>query len=178
MDDSPTLARKLGMTEHLSPLLRKTRQLGLAPVDLAALAVLRGCAYYDHGAPPPRVVVSRDQLPDVELAIALLHPGMPYDPQRIRLGAAMLASLDNRAEDVAWLAKTERCEPVVRAVAEAGGAFEPSNSFWVQLLARLPPGLPMRPGVMPHRTRFVAMTGVTRRGSGTVATWIRPFCRG
>ena len=30
-------------------------------------------------------------------------------------------------------------------------------------------------GVMPHPTRFVAMTGITRKGVGLVTQWIRPW---
>lgn len=45
---SETLARRLGATAHVSPLLQKARRLGLAtPEDLERLAVRRGCLYYD-----------------------------------------------------------------------------------------------------------------------------------
>lgn len=43
-----TLARRLGTTAHLSPLLMKARRLGLrVPEDLERLAVRRGCRYYE-----------------------------------------------------------------------------------------------------------------------------------
>ena len=63
----------------------------------------------------------------------------------------------------------------VRYVAEAGKRFEPENAFWGELLEALPPMPPPKSGVMPHPTRFVAMTGFTRQGPGLVVEWQRPF---
>src|SRR5690349_7124415 len=77
-------------------------------------------------------------------------------------------------DEIARLAVMERCEKVVRYVAEAGQRLEPNNPFWPQVLQRLPPGAPPKSGVLPHPTRFVAMTGFTRRGCETVVEWIRP----
>jgi hypothetical protein len=62
----------------------------------------------------------------------------------------------------------------VRYVAEAGQKFEPENRFWRELIAALPVTVPPKSGVMPHPTRFVAMTGFTRKGPGLVVEWQRP----
>ena len=172
--EEPTLAAKLGTTRHLSPLLRKAQRLGLDAERLERLAIQRGCDYYDSGeaAPPPHV--STEQFSNAELAIALLNPALRYNPQTLRLGAAMLSAEGNSPEQIARLAVMERCEAVVRYVAEAGQKFEPQNPFWTRLLQLLPLTPPLKPGVLPHPTRFVAMTGFTRQGPGLVTEWIRP----
>ena len=175
--EGPTLAAKLGTTTHLSPLLRKARRLGLHAEDLERLAIQRGCDYYDPGKPFAPLDVSTEQFSNAELAIALLNPALRYSPQTLRLGAAMLNAQDNEPAKIAHLAKLERCEAVVRYIAEAGRKFEPQNPFWTELLELLPLTPPPKSSVVPHPTRFVAMTGVTRRGVETVVEWIRPVAR-
>jgi hypothetical protein len=170
----PTLAAKLGTTTHLSALLRKAERLGLDADGLERLAIQRGCDYYDSGELEPPLGISTEQYSNAEIAVALLNPALRYDPQTLRLGAAMLAAPGNTPEEIAWLAVLERCESVVRYVAEAGRKFEKDNPFWIRLLQMLPPRPLPKSGVLPHPTRFVAMTGFTRRGTETVVEWIRP----
>jgi hypothetical protein len=172
--EPPTLAAKLGTTAHLSPLLRKARRLGLDAEALERLAIERGCDYYDRGEPSAPLGISTERFSDAELAIALLNPALRYDPRTLRLGAAMLSADGNSPEEIARLAVMERCEAVVRHICEAGRTFEPQNPFWTALLGLLPGTPPPKPSVVPHPTRFVAMTGITRRGVGTVVEWIRP----
>jgi hypothetical protein len=172
--DAITLAEKLGTTTHLSPLLQKARRLGLDASGLERLAIQRGCDYYHQGERLPPASISQDQLSNEELAIALLNPALRYDPQTIRLGAAMLGAAGNDCAEIARLARMERCESVVRYVAMAGRKFEPRNTYWEMLLALLPTGPAPKSSVVPHPTRFVAMTGFTRRGAETVTEWIRP----
>jgi hypothetical protein len=52
--------------------------------------------------------------------------------------------------------------------------FEPENPYWRYLLGRLPDAPAIEEGVMPHPTRFVSMTGMTRAGMRPVTVWIRP----
>ena len=172
--ETPTLAAKLGTTTHLSPLLRKARRLGLEAEGLERLAIQRGCDYYHNGDPLPPPHISVEAFSNAELALALLNPALRYHPQTLRLGAAMLSADGNSPEKIARLAKLERGEAVVRYVAEAGEKFEPQNHFWTRLLELLPATPPLKSGVLPHPTRFVAMTGMTRRGVETVVEWIRP----
>ena len=174
MTEPPTLAAKLGMTTHLSPLLRKAQRLGLDADGLERLAISRGCDYYGPGDPQPAPPVTRGRFSDTELAMALLNPALRYHPQTLRLGAAMVSAEGNHPDDLAHLAKLERCESLLRYIAECGHKFEPQNPFWADLLGRLPPTPSPRSDVVPHPTRFVAMTGVTRRGAETVVQWIRP----
>jgi hypothetical protein len=175
-EPAPTLARRLGAPEHRSVLLHRAAALGLTDgTALAALAALRGVRYYAAPArelsPAPEV----SAFSNAELAIALLHPAVPWEPHRIRLGAAVLAADDVEPRKLAHLAVQERCEAVVRHIAEAGAACEPDHPFWRHLLAALGPGGPIPAGVLPHPTRFVAATGFAPSGQrGWSATWIRP----
>lgn len=172
--NAPTLAEKLGTTAHLSPLLQKARRLGLDAIGMERLAIQRGCDYYQEGPVLPQLEITSEQFSNEELAIALLNPALRYHPQTLRLGAAMLGAEENDPELLAYLAKVERAEAVVRYVAEAGKRFEPQNEFWPRLLALLPPSPTPNSAIVPHPTRFVAMTGITRRGMETVTQWIRP----
>jgi hypothetical protein len=170
------LAHKLGTTRHFSPLLRKARRLGLtAPQDLWTLAVQRGCRHYWQGNEPDGELVSQEAFPNEELAIALLDTAGTYSPHSIRCGAAMVGALGNDPEMVARLAITERSEAVVRYIAEWGKKYEPENPYWENLLLRLPACEPPKDGVMPHPTRFVAMSGY-QRGVGKLVKlqWQRP----
>lgn len=172
--NTPTLAEKLGAIAHLSPLLRKARRLGLDASGLERLAIQCGCDYYHEGEPLPPLEISPGHFSNEELAMALLNPALHYHPQTLRLGAAMLGAEGNDPELLAYLSALERSEAVVRYVAEAGKRFEPQNEFWRRLLALLPASPAPNSAVVPHPTRFVAMTGITRRGVETVTQWIRP----
>jgi hypothetical protein len=169
-----TLAAKLGTTTHLSPLLRKARKLGLDAEGMELLAVQRGCDYYDDGRPLSPTPVTHQQFSNAELAIALLNPALRYSPQTLRLGAAMLGATGNSPELLAQLAREERCESIVRYVADAGRRYEPDNEFWIALTKLLPDAAAPKSSVVPHPTRFISMTGFTRRGVETVVQWIRP----
>lgn len=178
--EQETLAHRLGMTVHVSALLMKAGRLGFAaPEDLERLAIARGLRYYSN---PSEVAMVREEsaiyrvgdLSNEELAMALLSICLPYSQQRIRMGAAMLAAEGNSPEVIAQLAVMERGERVVHYLASLGRQVEPENEFWSEILVRLPEFDPLKPDLLPHLTRFVAMTGYTQRGRETVMQWIRP----
>lgn len=172
-----SLARRLGTTTHRSLLLHRLRRRGLdTPEKLAALAASRGLDYYagTRPAPIPSATLAAADVTTEELAIALLHPCLPWEPQRIRLAAALLAAPEVRASTVARLAIMERCTAVVREIARAGQTEEPINSFWPSLLGLLPPGPAVPSGVLPHRSRYMAITGRARPGAMPARQWIRP----
>jgi len=182
-----TLAQRLGTTAHLSPLLMKAKRLGLhQPEDLERLAVRRGLRYYSEPGefsrlreeavdPIARIEeVEATPFSNEELAVALLSLGLPYCQQRIRMGAAMLAAVGVSAEKLLYLGRQERCESVLFYIAKCGQRVEPDNAFWRVILERLPKVQTFQPDVLPHITRFVAMTGFTRREKETVMQWIRP----
>lgn len=190
-----TLARRLGMTEHVSCLLQKARRLGLRqPENLEQLALDRGCdVYFERSLPlpdesdsmslretPPSARAS-ESLSEIafsneELAVALLSIGLPYSQHRIRLAGAVLGTPGLNAKAVAHLAVQERNEAVVRHIAELACKVEPENAFWTELV-RLLRVRPINHTALPDISRFVAMTGYTRKGKGTVMQWIRPFSR-
>ena len=171
-----TLAARLGTTTHVSALLYKARRLGLAtPDDLANLAVQRGCRHYSHDGVPAGELATREQFSDEELAMALLNVALPFDSHAIRCGAAMVSAEGNSPKRLAWIAKLERSEQVLRYVAECGKKFEPENPFWIELLALLPVTPPPKDGALPHPTRFISMTGYVRGiGRKIVTQWERP----
>jgi hypothetical protein len=171
----PTLAEKLGMTTHLSPLLHKARRLGLhSPELMESLGVARGCWHYRSPSLLPAPGVSESDFSNEELAVALLSPCLPYSPRTIRVGAAMLGATGNDVATLARLAVMERAVVPVRYIATAALRFETNNPFWRQLLDRLPQTPLVPEGVMPHPTRFVSMTGISRLGKGPLTIWIRP----
>lgn len=175
MVKAPTLAERLGTTAHISPLLQKARRAGLhSPALLESLAVARGCWHFRSPDLSPAPEVPQSEFTNEELALALLSPCLPYSPHTIRVGAAMLGATGNDVAKLARLAVAERCAAQVRHVARAALQFEPGNPFWRHLLARLPEGHQVKEGVMPHPTRFVSMTGLTRAGMQTIMIWNRP----
>ena len=170
-----TLGEKLGGKPFASMILQKAKDLGLPDASaLELLAVARGCWHYRQPGMPDPPIVDESRFTNEELAIALLSPNLPYSPHTIRLGAAMLGALSNRVEALLNLSKTEGCEVVVRHIAKAGLRFEPNNQLWQELLNKLPQQPEPLEGVLPHPTRFVSMTGLTRSGPGKVTIWIRP----
>jgi hypothetical protein len=171
-----TFAHRLGFTPHRSLLLQRARRLGLGTfAALEALAWQRGCRYYprrDAGA-----IFREPDFSNEDLTIALMHPALPWDPQRLRLAAAMLAARGNDPRRLARLAILEQAVVPLRYIASAGQVAEPANPFWQALTAALPPSAPPPPGVMPHPSRFAALAGKTRPGSSPspASRWIRPL---
>ena len=172
---TPTLAERLGTTPHISPLLQKAKRFGLrSPELLEGLGVARGCQHYWSPELVSVPAVSESDFSNEELAVALLSPCLAYSPHTIRVGAAMLGATGNDITLLARLAVAERCVTQIRYVAGAARQFEPNNPFWRQLLDALPQSPPLKDGVMPHPTRFVSMTGMTRAGVRPVTIWNRP----
>ncbi len=179
-----TLARRLGTTHHLSPLLLKAKRLGInSSEDLERLAISRGLRYYDPfgdsaaslaGRSDSQDAPGRDIFTNEELAVALLSPAAPYSMQRLRMSAAMIAADGNNPDTIARLAKWERSESIIRHLATCGRQAEPENPFWNELIARLPESSPHPADRLPHLSRFVAMTGLTRSGKGPEMKWVRP----
>lgn len=178
--ETDTLARRLGMTAHLSPLQMKARRLGLRGVaDLERLAVQRGCSYYQvlpsdnvlREEPPLRV--SRADFSNAELAIALLS-FPPVNLLRQRMGAAMLSAPDVEVAALAALSVAERCGGIVHYIADCGHEVEPENEYWMRLRSELSTHV-YEATEMPHPTRFIEMTGVTRGKIGIEKHWVRPI---
>ena len=134
---------------------------------------MRGCDYYDRELAPRVPPLGEVELTDAELAIALISPSLHPRSREIRLAAALLGSTGLHAEEVAALAIGEDCAEIVRHIALSGRRFEPTNSFW-QDLVNLLPDVKIDPDKLPHPTRFVEMTGIDRGKVGLITRWIRP----
>lgn len=163
-----TLARELGEISHCSVLLRKARKVGLdSPSDFIRLAVARGCKHYAPAFPPiesdPGVAVISNE----ELVALLLLGSNEFEPIAVRC-AAQLAG-DCSIKPLARIAKRERTERPLAYIAKAGSAYDESNgAFWDELLSQLGSQHPVADGILPHWSRFVSQTGVTRMGGGSV----------
>jgi len=96
-DGRRDIGRQAGRYDPLSPLLRKAQCLGLDAAGLERLALQRGCDYYRSGEPIPPTSVSPGLSANEELAIALLHPALPYHARTLRLGTAMREEPDRPA---------------------------------------------------------------------------------
>lgn len=167
-----------------SKVLAKARQHGLAgPEDLEQLAIERGCDYYDLSNVVREEAPRGPRAPEFsneELAIALLIPSH-RSLLRTRMGAAMLGASGNDPTKVGQLAVEEDCADLVRHIASCGHQVEGDNGFWTALTFSLG-GRAGRGGAddegLPHLTRFVEMTGISRGKVGTQMRWIRPTKNG
>ena len=179
----PTLANRLGTSTHLSPLLQKAKRLGVSsPEDLEEIAITRGLRYFgqthrsedDPYAKSAITAYDPKFFTNEELAIALMSPALPYSLTRLRMAAAMLGAENISPLDIYRLARHERCEIVVRYIAECASKVEPNNLFWSTLLEHLPQSQFTPPDVLPHPSRFVAMSGLDRTVRANRSQWIRP----
>jgi hypothetical protein len=180
-DSETSLARRLGTTTHVSPLLQKASRLGVRDAgDLEAVARSRGLRYFGesmHQSDRARPMLAEDPalFSNEELAIALINPASPYSFNRIRMAGAVMAAKGVSAETLAHLARQERCEAVVRHIATCGRTAEPSNPLWTSLLDQLPTAPPAATDLLPQLSRFVAMAGLTRQGKQVSMQWVRPI---
>jgi len=174
---SPPLARRLGDTVHVSPLLRKVCQLSGCTDDrvgewLLKCAVGRGARHYERdfsGDLPP----DNADLSNEELAVALCLGQHPYNSAFIRAAAQLLSSPRTDAARLARLAVMERVEPVLLHIANTAARFTPEAEPWAFLRRHLPQRLPCPPDALPHWSRFVSQTGVTSFGGGLDIKWLR-----
>ena len=178
-----SLAHRLGTSAHLSPLVQKAKRLGARkPEDLEHIALARGLRYFGKidpttgELPPetPMLALDPKHFSNEELAITLMSPSLPYSLTRLRMAGAMLGALGISAHQILRLARLERCETIVRHIAECASQVEPHHPLWGLLLEHLPHSPPPAPDILPHPTRFVAMSGLDRTGRSNRMQWIRP----
>ncbi|MDB6110388.1 MAG: hypothetical protein JWR69_2138 [Pedosphaera sp.] len=171
------LAKRLGDTVHVSPLLHQICQTSGCPEDrvgewLLKCAVRRGASHYERDFPadlPP----DDSNLSHEELAVALCLGQHPYNATFIRAAAQLLSSPCTDAPRLARLAVKERVEPVLFHIATIAARFTPDAPPWSYLLRHLPPRLPCPLDALPHWSRFVSQTGVTAFAGGQDIKWLQ-----
>jgi len=172
---APTLARKLGDIAHVSGLAVRLAKLsgagGRLPEWLMAVAIERGAKHYerqfDPGLPPDNPAIS-----DEEIGIALCLEEHPYDLDRLRIAAQLLSSSRVDASRLCRLAVQERCEPVFLHIADLAAKYDSDQEPWATLRRKLPRRSVPRTDALPHWTRVVSHTGMTREG-GPETHWLR-----
>jgi hypothetical protein len=71
------------------------------------------------------------------------------------------------------LAVQERCEPVLLHIATVAERFIPAAEPWAYLRRHLPARPVPRLDALPHWSRLVNHTGVTRHGGPPQTNWLR-----
>jgi hypothetical protein len=104
--------------------------------------------------------------------VALLLLGSnEYEPFAIRCAAQLISTCD--AERLAFVARRERIERSLAYIANAALEHDSGNNgFWEDLLNRLGEQAPVPEGIMPHWSRFVSQTGITRGGQESIK-WLK-----
>src|ERR1041385_3308363 len=98
----PTLAQKLGDVTHVSPLLRKVRELGGCADEqlgewLLKCAVERGATHYEREF-PAELPADNSGLSNEEFCVALCLGHLPWNPMHIRAAAQLLSAKHTDAE--------------------------------------------------------------------------------
>lgn len=164
----PTLAYKLGDTPHVSGLAIRLAQIsgtGERLTDwLIKVAVHRGARHYQRGfdatLPPDRLEITCE-----EIGVALCLEQNRYELDNLRAAAQLLSSPHTNAMKLCRLAIQERCEPVLLHIATIAKQFAPHQEPWAFLRKHLPPRHVPRTDALPHWTRLVSHTGVTKEGN-------------
>jgi len=173
---SPPLARRLGDTVHVSPLLRKVCQMSGCPEDrvgewLLKCAIQRGASHYERDF-PDHLPSDNASLGQEELAVALCLGHHPYNSVFLRAAAQLLSSTRTDPRRLARLAVMERVEPVLLHIASIASRFAPDAEPWAYLFRELPRRRTGPAEVLPHWSRFVSQTGVTPFGGGPNIKWL------
>ncbi|MGH8017171.1 MAG: hypothetical protein ACREIA_02605 [Opitutaceae bacterium] len=166
------MAQRLGETAHCSPLLRRARRFGISSTaHCIQLAVKRGARHY-AGIFDAKVADPGPQaLSNEELVALLLLGERPFEPFVVRCAAQMLNICDGAR--LARVAERERVTRTLAYIADAGRAQDSEHAkFWEDLRRHLGESRPVAAGRLPHWTRFVAQTGMTREGPGRTV-WLR-----
>jgi hypothetical protein len=164
----PTFANELQAPTHCSSLLRAAARAGLlTATDLIRLAVARGCTHYSPEYPPFDSDPGLGSISNEDLVALLLLGSREYDAIAVRC-AAQLASSCN-PEHLALVAKRERTSRALAHIARDGIQYDDKmTDFWRKLLALLGEQKLIPSGIMPHWSRFVLQTGLTRTGGGEI----------
>jgi hypothetical protein len=178
-----SVAEQIGQTPHLSPLLRRLRKMGLTdPDDLRRVAVARGCWHYrqsDDDLAKRPLDPNWEKISDLEIAMGMLSAAQRFDAVLVRCAAQLLSGEGVDLDAVVRLAVHERVVPVVRHIARAGVEEDlVGREKWQRLLSKLPAAPEVSEGRLPHHSRFISDSGLSRRDGRLDRTphrvWLRP----
>lgn len=148
-----TLAQQIGETTHCSLLQRKARRHRLTDLtSIMRLAVARGARHYASVCLPAEFDPGVEAISHEELVALLLLGAQPFEPFAIRCAAQILSLCD-----LPRLSLIARRERVAHDASQA--------ARWRELLRLLGDPATVAPGRLPHWSRFVSHSGVTRDGS-------------
>jgi hypothetical protein len=171
---APILAQKLGDTTHISLLFRRVVQAAGSKEKagdwLLKVAVERGARHYQRTYPedlPPDDPTFTNE----EIGVALCLGHLRDQPMYIRAAAQLLSSPKTDIPQLVRLAEMERCETVLHHIAAASARINSALEPWASVRRLLRKRRKAPEGVLPHWTRFVSMTGVTREG-GPHTDWL------
>ena len=170
-----TLGQGLGDAAHFSGLaFRLARVSGAGrrlPEWLFKVAVARGARHYERSF-DPTLPPDNPSVTNEEIGIALCLEQHAYSLDQLRAAAQLLSSPGTDAAKLVRLAVQERCEPVLLHIANVALKFAPDLEPWATLRHQLPPRPVPRTDVLPHWTRLISHTGITRGGESRT-DWLR-----
>lgn len=173
---APARDEEPGDGAQASSLLRKARELSgcreeQIPHWLLKCAVERGASHYRRSF-DPRLPWDNPGLTNEELGVALCLASPEFNPMLIRAAAQLLSSPDTDAKALARLAVAERCELVLRHIAEAAARVDSGQEPWAYIRAQLVNRRGGPTEALPHWSRFVSQTGYTPSGRGQHIEWL------
>ena len=174
-----TLAERLGMTRHVSPLRRRVERLALqwpAPdarcvedwlVEVAnargARIVVRPGGPAPGFRPPDPGVLSNE-----ELVVALCQPNCLDRPQILRLAAQLISRGAIYPAALRLTAARERAEPVLAELARQALKVDPQHAIWREIARNCRSSRPLREPIL-HWTRLAEP--VMKNGRCNAASW-------
>jgi hypothetical protein len=148
-------------------LLRRIAQLSGAGERVAEwllkVAIERGANHYRRDF-DPTLPADLPAISDEEIGVALCLGQNPYNLDFLRVAAQFLSSPRINAWRLCQWAVQERCEPVLLHIAEVAKKYAPEQEPWAYLRKQLRPRPVPRSDALPHWTRLVSHTGITREG--------------
>ena len=175
----PTLAQRMGVTCHESPLRHKLARLR-SEFPSATAECLEDWLMDVANARDARVVVrpvaapanfrapAPNNLSNEELIAGLCQFQCLDRPQMLRLAAQLISRGAADPARLAFLAQRERADRVLAALANAALHVEPTHSAWIALRDQLHDSRPLRDVVL-HWTRLAEP--VMRRHAPNASAW-------
>ena len=174
-----TLARRLGLTEHLSPLRFKLARLwrawpceGCSCIEdwLVAIANARGArvVVLPHADSACMTLPGTEILSTEELVVALCQPNGLDRPQVLRLAAQFVSRGSLRLAPLRLIAVRERAGVVLAELSRQALRVEPLHAVWLSVQAAFADQPPLREPLL-HWTRLAEPVMV--RGRCNAERW-------